>query len=91
MRKLRLDLADLHVDSFPVVASRGDGRGTVLARNDTIGDDTCFNYSVCAYATCFNTYQCESTVLVTVGCTNYCEHGPGWTQDCPDQEPPVTG
>jgi hypothetical protein len=76
MRKLRLDLTDLRVKTFAVIPSADDGRGTVLARS-------AYSYE---NITCRNTeFDCRPPSLQTFGCSEYCEHGPDWSRDCPEQ------
>ncbi len=84
MQKLRMDIAELHVETFSVIPSPDDGRGTVLAHQDT--------YSVCfGPETFLATYDCGPTSLQTQEwCSAFCEPGtgPGWSQWCPEEEAP---
>ena len=76
MRKLRLDLTDLRINTFTVTPNVGDGRGTVLARSE-------YSYE---NITCRNTeYDCRPPSLQTFGCSEACEHGPGWSLNCPEE------
>lgn len=50
MRKLRLDLDDLAVDSFDTRPEPKEGRGTVLAHES--GMVGCVNYATYEYASC---------------------------------------
>jgi hypothetical protein len=84
MQKLRMDLAELHVETFAVTPSPDDDRGTVLARADT--------YSACVDEDTFlQTYGCWQTSLQTrEGCSAYCDSPPPpWTQWCPEEDPTV--
>lgn len=75
MKKMQLELAALTVESFAVLSSPELGQGTVHAHLSSFRCDT--------------KEQCPLT-LYTIGCTDYCEPGPGETNDCPEEPPPST-
>ncbi len=76
MQKLHLDLAELHVETFAVTPSPDDDRGTVLGRSDYSYENiTCSQPTV---------YPCG---FDSQWCSGGCEHGPGWTHGCPEEEP----
>ncbi|HEU0054423.1 MAG TPA: hypothetical protein VFQ39_14645, partial [Longimicrobium sp.] len=60
--------------------------GTVLARSGTITGD----YSECPFV-CPASYYCGPVTLASVQCSYYCEHGPGWSQYCPEEDPETLG
>jgi hypothetical protein len=80
MRKIRLELDTLQVDTFFATPEPRDTSGTVLAHSGE-------QWSECLYATCMNTDRCGPLTLEPVSwvnCSGGCEHEPGWTQDCPE-------
>lgn len=59
MKKVRLDLEALAVDTFEPAAREDDGRGTVRAHSDT---DTAWGEYTCAgFGSCY--YKCIGTVF----------------------------
>jgi len=64
MRKIRLDMDALQVDSFPIPSGRGDDRGTVHGRGSLY---VCTNFETCAGATCLGDATCASACSETYG------------------------
>ena len=75
MQKIRLDLADLHIETFAATPSPKDGQGTVLARGYT--DAPCWTDDPC-------TSHCPA---LTLECSYNCEKNSPSTGDCPEEEP----
>lgn len=78
MGKLKLDLDDLHVESFHAQPEKAERRGTVAGREFTFG---C--YSV-YFGTCAGQFTCGASCEGTCGITcqlSKCD------QYCPDQGP----
>ena len=91
MKKMRLTLETLKVDSFPTTAQVADQRGSVHA-HETFGDScvpTCVPAVTCDY-TCYQDCTGDSYCVCdsyenTCGCTLYC------TEDCYSAYRPCTG
>ena len=77
MGKLKLDLDDLHVESFQAQPEKGERRGTVAAREFTWGCQSLFG-------TCAGDFTCGASCEGTCGVTcvlSKCD------QFCPDTGP----
>jgi hypothetical protein len=92
MRKLRLNLEDVSVESFETTAVDPDQRGTVKAHTAF----SCLNYT-CQDGGCLGSYGCHTaycnysgeiacpTATCQQGCTNNCPGYPPntWNYTCP--------
>lgn len=74
MKKIRLALASLDVESFAVLPTRGSDRGTVHAQS---------GMQWCTYGMCYTAEPCPLT-LQSVECTYTCEPTVPQSQDCPE-------
>jgi hypothetical protein len=79
MKKLRLELDELAVESFPMDREE-DGRGTVAGQNEPpytqSCDGSCVNTCVSCVNTCYNTCQatCYDSCSTCVTCEFHCTH-----------------
>ncbi len=80
MQKIRLQLSDLHVETFAVIPGPEDGRGTVLARSHYFTDSPGMTGPCDCWTedhTCGGSCPCESET-----CTCHYE-GTRW---CPEED-----
>ena len=76
MKKLKLDLDDLKVESFETTPETGNPRGTVVGYGDTFGRCETFDlitcFEPCETSTCGHTCArtCNNTCGSTCGCTD---------------------
>lgn len=90
MRKLKLDLEEIAVESFPVTEPPADPAGTVKGREDT-GLPSCTMFCTIQWPQeCAPTQFCNPsneiycpTATCQAGCTAGCTWGPTWDQTCP--------
>lgn len=80
MKKLKLDLDEINVETFTVTGSDRDDAGTVKAHSG--GGYGCTD----AYCTWYCNQSAEiacPTATCFVGCTEGCTRGPSWDYTCP--------
>jgi hypothetical protein len=74
MKKMKLDLGELHVESFDV-QRQDEVRGTVAGRNEPADTESCggscMNTCISCVNTCYNT--CQASCWQTCQTCNTCE------------------